>query len=230
MSAVGWIAAEAERPAAGLEGSARKHTEDISDSPRGAQRNTGENLDDVELRRREASTFSGEGAVADLGQSAEEMENAAWALYEQQRKRRIYRARTVAMLRRYMRYSIETGRLPSLVGREFFRSRITKYQMATFEDRVIFVHDMERCLEYLDDFGRQVLGRIVLQEYGQEDAARLLGCTRMTVHRKLLESLDQLSDILLRVDLLDALTPGVAKTCQGGKEDDFLLSGCDDGK
>jgi hypothetical protein len=133
-------------------------------------------------------------------------------------------------LRRYMRYSIETGRLPSLVGREFFRSRITKYQMATFEDRVIFVHDMERCLEHLDDFGRQVLGRIVLQEYKQEDAARLLGYTRMTVHRKLLESLDQLSDILLAVDLLDSLTPGVTKTCQGGKGEDLLLSGCEDGK
>jgi DNA-directed RNA polymerase specialized sigma24 family protein len=93
--------------------------------------------------------------------------------------------------------------------------------MATFEDRVIFVHDMERCLEHLDDFGRQVLGRIVLQEYKQEDAARLLGCTRMTVHRKLLESLDQLSDILLRVDLLDALTPGVEKPVEGVKRTPF---------
>ncbi len=230
MSAVAWIAAEAERPAGGLEGSRRRNAEDISDSPQGARRNTGESLDEVEFQQQDASTVSGEDAAVGVGKSAEELENAAWALYEQQRKRRIYRARTVAMLRRYMRYSIETGRLPSLVGREFFRSRITKYQMATFEDRVIFVHDMERCLEYLDDFGRQVLGRIVLQEYKQEDAARLLGCTRMTVHRKLLESLDQLSDILLRVDLLDVLTPGVAKTCQGGKEDDFLLSGCADGK
>ena len=129
-----------------------------------------------------------------MGKSAEELENAEWALYEEKRERQIYRARTVAMLRRYMRYSIETGRLPSLAGREFFRSQITKYQMATFEDRVIFVHDMERCLEHLDDFGRQVLGRIVLQEYKQEDAARLLGCTRMTVHRKLLESLDRLTN------------------------------------
>ena len=134
------------------------------------------------------------------------------------------------MLRQYMRYSMETGRLPSLVGREFFRSKITKYQMATFEDRVIFVLDMEKCLEQLDDFGREVLGRIVLQEYGQEDAARLLGCTRMTVHRKLLESLDQLSDILVSVDLLDALRPGGEKSCQGGPEDHFLVSSCKDWK
>ena len=44
-------------------------------------------------------------------------------LYVCERERRIYRARTVAMLRRYMRYSIETGRLPSILGREFFERR-----------------------------------------------------------------------------------------------------------
>src|SRR5208337_5035558 len=103
---------------------------------------------------------------------------------EIEQERRVYRGRTVAMLRRYMRYSIETGRLPSLLGREFFRAKVTSYTVVTFEDRVIFVHDMETSLEKLDEFSRKVLARIVLQEYEQEDAARLLGCTRMTVHRK----------------------------------------------
>jgi hypothetical protein len=32
----------------------------------------------------------------------------------------LYRDRTVALLRRYMRISIEVGRMPSLLGREFF--------------------------------------------------------------------------------------------------------------
>src|SRR5579872_4845068 len=32
----------------------------------------------------------------------------------------LYRDRTVALLRRYMRLSIEVGRMPSLLGREFF--------------------------------------------------------------------------------------------------------------
>lgn len=216
MSTVAWIAAEAARP---LEGIA---SGPISKSRAGLE-------SEVEERTQEGSAVPGDVATGS-GKSADEFGDDSWASYEQRRERRIYRARTVAMLRRYMRYSIETGRLPSLVGREFFRSKITKYQVATFEDRVIFVHDMERCLEQLDDFGRQVLGRIVLQEYGQEDAARLLGCTRMTVHRKLLESLDQLSDILVSVDLLDAVRPGCGKPCQGGKEDEFLVSSCEDGK
>ena len=54
---------------------------------------------------------------------------------EQERERRIYRGRTVAMLRRYMRYSMETGRLPSLLGREFFRAKVTSYTVVTFEDQ-----------------------------------------------------------------------------------------------
>jgi|SRR5271169_6008166 len=45
-----------------------------------------------------------------------------------------------------MWYSIETGRLPSLLGRAFFRAKVTSYTMVTFEDRVIFVHDIEKCL------------------------------------------------------------------------------------
>lgn len=149
---------------------------------------------------------------------------------DEERRRRIYRNRTVAMLRRYMRYSIETGRLPSLVGREFFRSNVTKYQVTTFEDRVIFVHDMETCLHRLDKCSQQVLARIVLQEYGHEEAARLLGCTRMTVHRILMEALDELSAILVGVGLLDVVLPNSEISCQGGKNGCFSLSDCEDGE
>lgn len=147
--------------------------------------------------------------------------------YEERRQKRIYRGRTTAMLRRYMRYSIETGRLPSLLGREFFRAKVTAYRLVTFEDRVIFVHDMETCLHRLDDFSQRVLARIVLQEYEHEDAARLLRCTRMTVHRVLLEALDELSAILVGVGLMDAV-PG--NSCQGGKSGPFSVSDCIEGK
>ncbi len=149
---------------------------------------------------------------------------------EWKRQRRIYRSRTVAMLRRYMRYSIETGRLPSLLGREFFRAKVTSYTVVTFEDRVIFVHDMETSLEKLDEFSRKVLARIVLQEYEHEDAAQLLGCTRMTVHRKLIEALDVLSGVLLEVGLLERLVPNRENACQGGNLGVFSLSDCEKDK
>jgi predicted DNA-binding protein (UPF0251 family) len=125
--------------------------------------------------------------------------------FEFDRRQRIYRGRTVGMLRRYMRYSLETGRLPSLLGREFFRSKVTSYRVTTFEDRVIFVHDMEICLGRLDELSRQVLARIVLQEYEHEEAAQVIGCARMTIHRRLLEALDKMSNILLAAGLLEVL-------------------------
>jgi len=120
-----------------------------------------------------------------------------------ERERRIYRGRTVAMLRKYMRYSMETGRLPSLLGREFFRAKVTSYTVVTFEDRVIFVHDMERCLEKLDEFSRQIIARHILQEHDQEATARLLQCTDRTVRTHVPIALDMLSEILLEVGLLE---------------------------
>jgi len=126
-------------------------------------------------------------AVAPLESPSDTEESELDAL-EDERRRATYRGRTVWMLRRYMRYSMETGRLPSLLGREFFRAKVTRFTSITFEDRVIFVHDMETCLNRLDDFSRKVIGRVVLQEYSHEEAAHLLGCARRTLHRTLLES------------------------------------------
>lgn len=117
----------------------------------------------------------------------------------------IYRSRTTGLLRRYMRLSLEAGRLPSVVGREVFRAKITNYTSVTFEDRVIFVHDVEACLERLGEFDRGIIARVVLQEQDHERAARLLGCTRKTIERRFTDLIDELSEDFLRVGLLVAL-------------------------
>ena len=87
-----------------------------------------------------------------------------------------YRRRTVALLRRYGQASVEVGRVPSLLGREFFRSRVSSYTLRNFEDVVIFVADMERAIEKLDTLQKKLLGMNVLEEYYIPDMARLLGC------------------------------------------------------
>ena len=133
-----------------------------TDSPRGAQRST----EEIGITRHPGRMRSG-------ATSFEE----PWEVREAERARRVYRKRSVAMLRRYMRFSIETGRLPSLLGREFFRSKVTSYGVGTFEDRVIFVHDMETCLDRLDEFSRQLIARHILQEHDQDATARLLHCS-----------------------------------------------------
>ena len=117
----------------------------------------------------------------------------------------LYRKKTSALLRRYMRWSLEAGRVPSLLGRELFRARITAYTATTFEARVIFLHDVERCLERLQGFDRELIARVCLQEYDHEAAARILQCTRRTLLRRLPELLDELSVAFLKAELLDRL-------------------------
>jgi hypothetical protein len=129
-----------------------------------------------------------------------------------------YRRRTVALLRRYARASVEVGRLPSLLGREFFRSRVTSYTMRNFEDVVIFVADMERAIEKLTAIEKKMLAMNVLEEYTIPEVARLLGCTQRTVERSLQEGLDQLSRILLARGLMEKLPSPTRgeKSCQEG--------------
>ena len=127
-----------------------------------------------------------------------------------------YRDRTQAILRRFFVMSMETGRVPSILGREFFRSRVTSYSASSFEDVVIFVHDVERSLEKLDQFSQTLIAKIVLQEYSAPEAARLLGCSLRHVERYLSQALDRLSEIFLKGELLKPMddVADEEKSCQ----------------
>jgi hypothetical protein len=120
----------------------------------------------------------------------------------------VYRSSCVAMLRRYFQMSVELGRLPALLGREFFRSRSDTIRESWFEDAVIYVHDIESCLESLHHFDQQVIARVVLQEYAQEDAARLLGCTDRHLRNRLAVGLDVLAQLFLERKLMVVAKPG----------------------
>jgi hypothetical protein len=139
-----------------------------------------------------------------------------------------YRERTIALLRKYLRISIEVGRLPSILGRELFRSKVTSYRMASFEDGVIFVHDVEQALDQLAEFPRRLIATIVFQEYNQDEAAELLRCARRTICREFPNALDFLSERFLVGGLLNPLprSQPVDETCQEGTEVDFCVSSC----
>src|SRR5271170_3380940 len=114
----------------------------------------------------------------------------------------LYRKRTVGLLRRYMRFSLETGRLPSFVGREFFRAKVTYYTATTFEDRVIFVRDVEKSLDRMEYWDQQLIAHIIFEEHSQERAARIMHWGLRTIERRLPRALDLLSEDFLRVGLL----------------------------
>ena len=141
-----------------------------------------------------------------------------------------YRGRTVGLLRRYGRASVEVGRLPSLLGREFFRARITSYPMASFEDIVIFVHDMEQAINKLGPLEKKLLAMSALEEYTQAEIACLLGCSRRWIECRIPEAIDEMTCILLECGLMRGMAPRGRKTCQEGKKGGFSVSDSKDGE
>ena len=113
-----------------------------------------------------------------------------------------YRKHTEKMLRRYLYCSMQVGRAPSVLGDSVGRGWVSSRPVRTFEDAVIFVLDMETCLNHLSSLDRQMLSRIVLQEYTQAEAASLLGMSVRTICYKFPLALDRLTQKLLDAKLL----------------------------
>jgi hypothetical protein len=123
-----------------------------------------------------------------------------------------YRKYTEAMLQRYVRMSMEAGKVPSLLGQEMFRGKVTNYKVDSFEDVVIYLHDVGRCLEKLDKEQLDLISRISLQQYTLSETAELLGLKPRTVVRRYGQAVDTLTSIFLDVKMLEPL-----KCCQGGR-------------
>ncbi len=117
-----------------------------------------------------------------------------------------YRRYTEAMLRRYVKLSMEAGRVPSMLGRELFRGHVSSYKVHSFEDVSNFVIDVGRCLQTLDAGQQHLVRRIALEEYTQEEAAAMLGMSLRTVVRRYREAIDRLTRVLLDRGMMQPLT------------------------
>lgn len=113
-----------------------------------------------------------------------------------------YRKHTENLLRRYLYASMQVGRAPSILGDPVGRGWASSRPIRTFEDAVIFVLDLERCLKQLGWLDCQMLSRIVLQEYTQAEAAGLLGMSVRAISYKFPIALDRLTEKLLEAGLL----------------------------
>lgn len=113
-----------------------------------------------------------------------------------------YRRHTDHLLKRYLYASMQVGRAPSILGDPVGRGWASSRPIRTFEDALVFVLDVERCLGRLDRFDQQILSRIVLQAYTQEETAALLGMGVRTVSYRLGRALDRLTEHLLETGLL----------------------------
>jgi DNA-directed RNA polymerase specialized sigma24 family protein len=106
------------------------------------------------------------------------------------------------MLRRYLYASMQVGRAPSILGDPVGRGWVSSRPIRTFEDAVIFVLDLEKCLDKLGSLDRQLLSRIVLQEYTQAETATLIGMSVRAMSYKFPQALDRLTEKLLASGLL----------------------------
>lgn len=113
-----------------------------------------------------------------------------------------YRKYTEALLRRYMKMSLQMGRVPSVLGIDPNRGRVSSYRVSSFDDAVIFVVDVEKCLKKVSGKAQSVLVRVALQEYTVLEAAKMLGVTEKTVIQHYRQGLDELTEILLAVKLM----------------------------
>ena len=113
-----------------------------------------------------------------------------------------YRKHTESMLRRYLYASMQVGRSPSILGDPVGRGWVSSRPIRTFEDAVIFVLDLEKCLDQPGSLDRQLLSRIVLQEYTQAEAATLIGMSVRAMSYKFPQALDRLTEKLLASGLL----------------------------
>jgi hypothetical protein len=113
-----------------------------------------------------------------------------------------YRKHTESVLKRYLYASMQVGRTPSLLADSVGRGWVSSRPVRTFEDAVIFVLDVEACLKKLGALDRQLLSRLVLQEYTHSETAVLLGMAVRTIAYKFPQALDRLTQLLLDAGLL----------------------------
>jgi Sigma-70, region 4 len=122
-----------------------------------------------------------------------------------------YRKYTEGILQRYVRLSMESGKVPSLLGQEMFRGKVTSYRVGSFVDSVIFVHDVRKCIAKLDEEQQQLISRIALQQYTVCETAALMGLKPRTVVRRYGQAIDRLTRVFLGVHMLEP-----QECCQGG--------------
>jgi hypothetical protein len=128
-----------------------------------------------------------------------------------------YRRHTEALLRRYLATSMEIGRVPSLLGNVVFRGRVSSYRVRSFEDRIIFVFDVEKCLKRLDRTSQEAVMHIALEDYTAQETATIMTQGLRSVERVYGEALDRLTRQFLENGLLQ---PNVEKLSRGEAENE----------
>jgi hypothetical protein len=118
-----------------------------------------------------------------------------------------YRGQALAIVRHFFELTTQMGRLPSLLGREFFRARVSHHAVPSFEDQIVFARDVELCLEKLSAEHFDVLTLVGLYNFSHEEVAQMLHRSRTVIRECFATGLDALAAIFLEAGLLFADRP-----------------------
>ena len=113
-----------------------------------------------------------------------------------------YRGQTLAIMRHFFELSCQVGRLPSLLGREFFRAKVSHHAIPSFEEQAVFTRDVELCLERLSEEHAEMITLVGLYGFSRDEIAGMLRLTRAWVHQHVALALDALSEIFLQAGVL----------------------------
>jgi hypothetical protein len=128
-----------------------------------------------------------------------------------------FRGQTMAIMRHFFEISSQIGRLPSLLGREFFRAKVSHHAIPSFEEQAVFVRDVELCLERLSDEHAEMITLLGLYDFSREEIAAMLHYSRTWVSMRAAEALDTLSEIFLLAGILREDRPD-RRQCQVGDQ------------
>ncbi len=113
-----------------------------------------------------------------------------------------FRGQTLAIMRHFFELSCQVGRLPSLLGREFFRAKVSHHAIPSFEEQAIFVRDVELCLSRLSDEDAEMIALVGLYDFSRSEIAAMLRCTKAWVNQRVARAVDALSEIFLQAGVL----------------------------
>lgn len=118
-----------------------------------------------------------------------------------------FRGQTLAIVRHYFELSCQVGRLPSLLGREFFRARVSHHSIPSFEDQAVFARDIELCLARLSDNHAEIVTLVGLYDFSVEEVAEMLHRSAFGIRNWFCEALDALAEIFLQAGVLSEDRP-----------------------
>jgi hypothetical protein len=113
------------------------------------------------------------------------------------------REMALMILHRYFQMSMLVGRAPCFLDNKIFRGRVSSHRLPSFEDAVIYLFDVEKCLKQLDQFSREIVVHIALEDYTPTEVALLTCESKRTIQRIYGAALERLAELFREYEVFD---------------------------